>query len=302
MFVAGVGFCNVDILYSGIARMPDEGEEIFSKGFDLQLGGGVPATMINVARLGIPTKLGTFVGGDLFSEFVKKEFEKYGVSYQNFYKGSGNPLTITSALITEFDRTFISYRDNLIVDDPVAEKVYEISKGSKITQMHIGFLDTYKKLKKEGTILVLDTGWEDDMSIEKYADYIELADYYTPNRKEAMKITGRPHVEESLSVLSKYFDHAIIKLDKEGCLINEKGKISVVPPMLNVEAIDYTGAGDAFMAGFLYGIFKEFTFKESILCGNITGGTCVQGIGCLSKYVDEEQLLKKVKEIKEQSA
>ena len=31
-------------------------------------------------------------------------------------------------------------------------------------------------------------------------------------------------------------------------------------------------------------------------------GTCVQGVGSLSKYVDEEQLLKKVKELKEQYA
>ena len=57
-YVAGVGMVNCDLLYSGIPHMPREGEEVFASGFDMQLGGGVPAIMINLARLGVPvTKL-----------------------------------------------------------------------------------------------------------------------------------------------------------------------------------------------------------------------------------------------------
>ena len=50
-FIAGIGCTNVDILYSGIDRLPNEGEEIYAKHFSLQLGGGVPATLINLGRL-----------------------------------------------------------------------------------------------------------------------------------------------------------------------------------------------------------------------------------------------------------
>ena len=58
-FIAGIGCTNVDILYSGIDRLPNEGEEIFAREFSLQLGGGVPATLINLGRLGIKTKIAT---------------------------------------------------------------------------------------------------------------------------------------------------------------------------------------------------------------------------------------------------
>lgn len=58
-FIAGIGCTNVDILYSGIDRLPNEGEEIYAKHFSLQLGGGVPATLINLGRLGIKTKIAT---------------------------------------------------------------------------------------------------------------------------------------------------------------------------------------------------------------------------------------------------
>ena len=61
-YVAGAGVVNCDILYSGITRLPSEGEEIFSTGFDLQLGGGIPGIMVTLARLGVPVKFSTYWG------------------------------------------------------------------------------------------------------------------------------------------------------------------------------------------------------------------------------------------------
>lgn len=296
-FVSGTGFCNFDILYSDMPRVPIEGEEIYSKGFDVQLGGGVPATMINLARLGVKTKLATFLGDDMFSNFIKSEFDRYNVEYSNVYKGHGIPLSVTSAVITKNDRTFISYRDEQKIDDNILQMVYEMSKGSKVVDMSLGYIDVYKKLKAEGSTLIFDTGWEDDMTIEKYSDYIEVADYYTPNQKEALKMTGTKTAEDALSVFEKYFKCAIVKLDKEGCLISDNGKRSLIPVMKNVNAVDSTGAGDAFFAGLLYGVYHELSFADSVRCGNIIGGTCVEGIGCLSSFIDEKQLLIKLKEM-----
>ena len=59
--------------------------------------------------------------------------------------------------------------------------------------MQEGFLPVYRKLHEEGAILIFDMGWDDELSFEKYGDYLRLADYYTPNTKEALKITGRTH-------------------------------------------------------------------------------------------------------------
>ena len=47
-----------------------------------------------------------------------------------------------------------------------------------MVDMHVGFLDVYKRLKKDGCIQIFDTGWEDDLTLEKYKDYLEIADYY----------------------------------------------------------------------------------------------------------------------------
>jgi len=290
-FVAGVGFANCDILYSGMPRVPNEGEEIYARGLDIKMGGGVPATMITLHRLGVPVRLSTFLGKEFFSEVVEKELLKSGIPYINLYDRNGMPVSATTTIITENDRTFVSYRDEVPVTDQMLETIYQQCRGAKLVEMHFGFLNVYKKLKKEHVTMVLDTAWEDDLSIEKYMDYFELADFYTPNCKEALKITGTTTAEDAIKVLSRYFDEPIIKLDKNGCMVMEKGTISVVPPMPKVKTVDATGAGDAFLGGLMYGLFYDYSIGDSVLFGNITGGTCVKGIGCLPNYANEQELL-----------
>lgn len=290
-FVGGVGYTNIDLIYSGMDRLPDTGEEVFAKRFGMHLGGGVPATLINTSRLGVPSKILTFVGNDFFSNFARKSYAEYGAEVVNLYQGSGMPVILTSVMVCNQDRSFTSYRDEATADCCTAEDIYRHLTGAKLVDMHVGFLDVYKRLKEEGTTLIFDTGWEDDLSIEKYADYLQLADYYLPNQKEALKITGTQTVEAAAEKLSAYFPQTIIKLDKDGCLLKNSAGTQTIPSMKGVTAVDSTGAGDAFMSGFMYGLFHDHPIEQCIRFGNVTGGTCVQGIGCLTKYVDEKTLL-----------
>lgn len=291
-FVGGVGYTNIDLIYSGLDRLPETGEEIYAGKFEMHLGGGIPATLINTSRLGIPSKTITFVGKDYFSDFVYKSFEQYGAQIVNLYEGDGMPVTLSTTMVYNHDRSFLSYRDEVETTEEMKEKIYRQLTGAKVVDMHVGFLEVYKRLKAEGTIQIFDTGWEDDLSLEKYGEYLEVADYYIPNQKEALKITGESTVEGAARRLSRYFHDVIIKLDRDGCMLkNEKG-VQVIPPMSGVQAVDSTGAGDAFMSGFMYGIYHDYPVDQCIRFGNVTGGTCVQGIGCLTRYVEEKELLK----------
>lgn len=292
-FVAGVGATNVDILYSGLERLPREGEELYTKKFSLQLGGGVPATLINLGRLNIPVKIATQLGKDMFSRFARAQFENNGVEPKNLYCGDEIPLNITSVMITPGERTFVTYgQGEFEADEKMLELSYEMCHGAKIAIMTPGsFLPLYEKLKNDGTVLVFDCGWDDELCLEKYEKYLRLADYYTPNRKEALKITGCEEPYEAARVLSRYFERVVIKLDKDGCLGFENGDFFTVKPLEKIEAVDSTGAGDAFLAGFIYGLYRDRSFEECIRLGNITGGRCVEKVGCLSGYADENELI-----------
>ena len=51
-FLASVGVTNVDLMYVGMPRVPQEGEEIFSQDFRVLLGGGAP---VSYTHLTLPT-------------------------------------------------------------------------------------------------------------------------------------------------------------------------------------------------------------------------------------------------------
>ena len=287
-FVAGAGSINIDLLFEGLPRIPNEGEALYSRGFSLQMGGGVSATLLNLAGLGVPVRIQTGLGNDMFSDFARRTFASFGVEPYNLADGTtGIPLNISAALLTPSDRTFVSYTDGLPMDDA---RIYENSRGAKIVQMGVGSLAAYRRLTADGAILGFDTGWDDAMSLETYREYLELADYYTPNQKEALKITGTDQPADAARVLTQFFDKVIVKLDKDGCLILEDGQERIIPNIPVVHR-DSTGAGDAFLAGFLYGLYHDYSFAQSVLFGNITGGTCVTAVGCLTARLTEDELL-----------
>ena len=292
-FIAGIGSTNVDLLYSGLERLPCEGEELYSKDFHCLLGGGVPATLINLGRLGIPVKIATELGCDMFSDFARRKFAENNVEPLNLYEGTDIPLNVSCAMITPQDRTFVSYgHGKVTATDENMEKLYNMCKGAKLVLMHVGeFIPVYEKLKAEGTILVFDCGWEENLNLENYGKYLEIADYYTPNRKEALLITGKDSIDEAARVLSGYFKRVIVKLDKDGCLGMEDGRKFTVSPVPGIKCVDSTGAGDAFLSGFCYGLYHGKSLEECIKFGNITGARCVEKVGCLTGHSTEEELM-----------
>jgi sugar/nucleoside kinase (ribokinase family) len=280
-----------------VERLPKLGEEVFSKGFTITLGGGPPATLVALHRLGIPVRLGTFLGKGQFSKLAQKKLNEYGVNYINMYQGDEpEPLIITSVISTGGDRSFVSYQPEHPGSSELERfyategQVYELYKGSRIAYVTLGYEDVWKRLKKEGCILVMDAAWKDDMHIDWYKNIFPYIDYFTPNEKEAPKLTNTNSPEEALNVLAEYIPNPIVKLSKNGCIIKENGKTVHIKAADHFDSIDATGAGDAFLAGLMYGIYKGYNTRDAVILGNITGGNCVTQIGCLTAELDEEKL------------
>ena len=288
-FAAGYGKTNVDLLFDKMPRLPNEGEEIYTDKFSLCIGGGVPGTMITLSRLGVRTKTVTELSEDMFSFFAKEEFRKAGVEPVNVFGGKNIAVNITAAAITPNDRTFVSYgnEENAVN----GEDVYKALTGAKAVAMHTGFPEVYERLKKEGTTVILDTGFYDDMTLEGYERLLRIADFFLPNRTEALKLTGTDDPKEAARILKNYLDTAIVKLDKDGCLVYDGESFTLVKSVDEFVRVDSTGAGDAFFAGFMYGIMKGEPVEKCVLYGNLTGGKCVTAVGCTTAYLTEEELL-----------
>ena len=265
-FIAGAGATNVDLLYEDMPKIPDVGEEIYTDKFSCQLGGGLPATLINIGRLGIESKIATELGGDMFSAFASEQYKKNNVEPMNIYKGSSIPLNITSAIILKDDRSFITYgKGSIEPDDEAKESFYNMAHGAKICLMQPGgFIEVYKKLKSEGTLMVLDMGWDENMSVEKYSDLLDTADIYTPNRKEALRITGAANENDAADALKKYFDRVIVKVDKDGCIGIDNGERFFVKSVEKFKNKDSTARETHSLQGFATDFFMITRLKTAL--------------------------------------
>ena len=281
-----------DIIYAGVPYFPGEGEEVFAEKFKATLGGGSTATLINLSRLGIPVAIGTFLGKDLYSQMALKQYRELGVEPVNFYRGTGSPVMISTAISTTKDRTFISYQEKAgtIAGE---DETYDFLRDAQFVYINNDYPHVNQQLKEDGAILFFDMGFSEDYTLEKMSATLKIADYFTPNLKEALTLTNTKTPQDALKALGEYVSRPMIKLGKKGCLLLEKEEVIFVPEIDEFFCVDSTGAGDAFMAGLIYGVYHDYSLRESVLLGNITGGVAIMGMGCLSEYLTQQELLKK---------
>lgn len=295
--VAGFGIANVDYIFGNAPRMPLLGEEIYTGSFSKQLGGGAVATLILLSKLGIPANLGTYIGSGPLSQYLVEELDKSQVGYTNLLSTSEeDPVTISCVVSCQDDRGIVSYRPEDSAFSVENQKIYEHYKGSKIAFLSLEQRELCKPLKEAGSIIVLDSAWSDKLCMDWYYDIFPYVDYFIPNEMEAQKITGAKTAEEALAILGQYLEVPIVKKGGQGCLYKKGDQTSIIPPA-PVKHVDSTGAGDAFAAGFMYGLYHDYSIDDCIRFGNITGGNAVTQIGCLSADIDEDKLLEKYREL-----
>jgi sugar/nucleoside kinase (ribokinase family) len=290
-FVAGFGIANVDFLFGHMPRVPKPGEEIYAKSFSRQLGGGPVATMIQMARLSVPVRLATYVGSGDMSALVREQLAMNRVPFVNMhFSREAEPLNVSCIISCPEDRALVSYRPSAEAFRVSEDTVYQFYKGAKVAYVQLEHAPLCKRLKQEGAVVVMDSFWDDGLCMEWYEGVLPYVDYFTPNEVEALKITGAASVEEALERLSERLPLALIKLSEKGCILRHDGVTKHIPGV-EVNYVDATGAGDAFLAGLMYGIFYGHGPEDCVRLGNITGANAVTRIGCLAAEMNRRELL-----------
>ena len=290
-FVAAICLINIDILYAGLPRIPALGEEVCAKAFDVQLGGGATASLVTLSRLGLDSRLGTFLSDDPMSIFAKNKLNENKVDYVNFYRGKNMPVIVTSIATFPEDRYFLSYFPDKCELEYTDEELYSFLSGAKVCVGVQGHHEVLKKLREEGTKIVFDIGWSDDLDIEDLKDTLKYVDVFTPNAKEALKMTGKSTPEEALEVISRYVEHAVVKTGKNGCITRLGAGMIHVPALDIFEPVDTTGAGDAFLGGVMYGLYQDWSIEKCMQMGNITGGYSTTELGCFKAHLTIEKAM-----------
>ena len=276
-FIAAIGKINVDLVFGGLKRLPNTGEELYSESFDVLLGGGAPASLYAAAAFGAKIRYAGYLGRSFFAPFIEKELAAKGIPFENVYTGTGSGINVTCVMPVSGERSFVTYSDESAADE---KRVYEALKGASVViAEYAKYLSVYRRLKKEGALIAGDFGFDENMDINAYAETLKLLDYYFPNEKEACLMTGKSTAAEALDELGKYVPCPVVTLASEGAMYIENGK-KVTVPAPKGDCIDATGAGDAFMGGFLYALCEGKILSECVRYALIAGTATVGVKGC----------------------
>ena len=148
-----------------------------------------------------------------------------------------------------------------------------------------------KLAKENGVKVIINTAPYQPISDE----FLNGAYLVTPNEVEAEELTGIPvrDLESADRAAKVFFDkgvqNVLITLGSRGVYINTEGK-SLIVPAYKVNAVDTTGAGDAFNGGLLAALAEGKTLPEAARFANALAAISVQRIGTTPSMPTREEI------------
>ncbi|MFC4585509.1 carbohydrate kinase family protein [Sphaerisporangium corydalis] len=123
------------------------------------------------------------------------------------------------------------------------------------------------------------TGFLREFGPERFLRETAAASVVIPNRDEALLLTGERDVSAAAAALSAHYGTAAVKLGAAGALLAVGGRIVCRAPAADARAVDSTGAGDAFAAGFLSALIAGLSPASSLDAGCSAGAAAVTRLG-----------------------
>jgi sugar/nucleoside kinase (ribokinase family) len=270
---------------------------------EITTGGSAANTIHALAALGVPCGYIGKIGKDILGDAFREEFEqkKIRTHLLTCKKDTGRVMALVS---TDSERTMATYlgaaadlKPNELTDEMFRGFSFLFIEGY-LVQDHALIEKAIDLARKENLKIAIDLSSFN--VVEAHLSFLkqiiqEKVDIVFANEEEALSFTGKPP-EESLSEIASMCEIAVVKTGQTGSLIqrgNEKVKIAIVP----ANAIDTTGAGDIYAAGFLYGLTKDYPLEK---CGRIAAllsGKLVEVIGAKIPDVFWPGILKSIEDM-----
>lgn len=266
-------------------------------------GGGFAYNVSSLlARWGNDTYIAAATGNDYYGHFIKEELIKEGVNTKYLYQ-DGNISTPSAYIISNKEnasRTIVGVRDDNL-------KYKDIEKLD--TNFDYLLLDGYDyelaldaiSQNEEAKILVnADYVSENVIKLCRVADYvvasIDFAEEYTGKKIDLHDYKTLIEVYNDLKDAFKKA-HLIITLGESGSFTYEDGYKLI--PSIKIDNIkDSTGAGDIYVASFLYFIAQGDDLLIAMRKASIAGAISLEGLGVKNSLPSIEEVIKRFDENK----
>lgn len=279
-------------------RVPREGEVVVSTGLKFFHGGKGANRAIALARLGVRTALISAVGDDANGRFAIEGLVRNGVDTA-WVKKSPEAVTGCSwiaVLPSGNNATWVDPAANLtLTPEDVLRAGDTIRRADAVAadlEVSLDAVEAALRLAREaGKLTVLDAGPPGRCP----PAILALADVVSPNEPELEALTGE-HVSDVESagraaarLVGRGARAVVVKLGSAGAtLVTNEGKEHF--PAFKVDAVDPTGAGDAFTAALTVRLAEGAAMADAVRYANRAGALAVTRLGALPSLPTREEI------------
>jgi ribokinase len=284
--VVGFGALNVDKLFK-VNKIAAAEEESFIENCVEACGGSAANTAVALARLGCKVGFVGKVGCDREGDLLLEDFHKEGVdtsgvirakrgksgSVMGFVNKNGaRALCIDSGVndtikLSEVNTAYVSQARFLHLTSFVGETSFQTQKKL------LNALPETVKVSFDPGILYARRG------LAQLEPIIKKSYVLMPNVAELELLTGKmDYCKAADALVGRGVKIVAVKLGSDGCYVTDGHERHLIEAF-KVKVVDTTGAGDAFCAGFLYGLLSEKSLYECGKLGNFVASRCVMKMG-----------------------
>ena len=291
--IAVVGSANVD-LTTFTDRFPKPGETIFGQKFNLGFGGKGANQAVASRLCGAEVFMVARVGSDLFGPATIENFLKQGIDATHVKQVKGLSSGVAPIFVEPNGQNRIlvvkGANDALKPADVDAAAEMLKSVDCIVLQFEIPVETVYYTIafaRKHGIRCILNPAPAQPVDMAALKDL----DYFVPNEHEAETITGLPVKNAADAkkcaeqLIAGGIRRVIITLGANGSLLASRDGSEHVAPF-EVQSIDSTGAGDAFIGSFAVFLGEGVPEKEAVRRANLYAGLSTTGVGTQKSFYD----------------
>jgi sugar/nucleoside kinase (ribokinase family) len=284
------GIIVADHVCAPIDHVPAAGELVMSDGMLLTIGGCAANAAVDLAKMEVRTAVVGRVGNDAFGRIVTDFLQDAKVDVSNIHvsktaetsqtlivnvKGQDRRFVHTFGANAEFSAADIPLR---ILDTCKVLYVggYLLMPGLKEEEL----IEVFAKARAKGVKTVVD------VAIPKPGDYrprlaklLPHVDVFLPNNHEGALLTGEQDPLRQAETLHGLGARtAVVTMGGAGSILVQDG-LRLKAGVYRVPFVDGSGGGDAFDAGFIYGLLHGLSPHDCLRVASALGASCVRAVG-----------------------
>ncbi len=280
--IIGIGALNIDKLYL-VERIGAAGEEIGVYSVSEQPGGSAANTIAALARLGIKTGFIGRVGDDADGAYLRSEMAKEGVDTQGIEVARGRTGSAIVLVDPGGERSMYVHPG---VNDALSFTPENLSYAKSAKYLHLSsfvgetVIDVQREIldRSKAEISFAPGMLYARRGLDTLSGIISNAKVVFLNRDEMEMLTGSGYRKGAGALNEIGAEIVVVTLGGDGCYIRTSdAEVSI--PGFAARVVDTTGAGDAFCAGFLYGLLMDEPLRVCGRLGNFVAAKCIGAVG-----------------------